>query len=225
MCYNMAEVSIRKDFKNKNCDSVKAGRSTAGAMRLVSSILWLLVLSCGVVAQDKAAKERNPNEWKEFTSAEGKFSVSLPGRPAHQDSSFDTPIGKVKTHALLLDTDMAYYNVSYTDFPSVGPLTPEQNKEMLDQTRDQVVSGDNRLISETEVTIGGTIGRELLVAKKDMILRSRVAYIQGRLYQLILIVQPTVAFRNGKPSSNTADRTDIFERTSARFFDSFKLTQ
>lgn len=198
-------------------------------MRLLSSVLVLLVLlSCSVVmAQDKASKERNPNAWREFTSAEGRFTVSLPGpsRPAHRDSTLNTAIGRITTHSFELDTDFAHYYVSYADFPSVGPLTPEQNKKMLDITRDQAVGGDDRLISETEVSIGGAIGRELLVVKGSFVLRSRYAYVDTRLYHLVLTVPAPVAFRNGKPSTDLKNRTDIFEQTSARFFDSFKITQ
>jgi hypothetical protein len=34
-----------------------------------------------------------------------------------------------------------------------------------------------------------------------------------------------VAFRNGEPSTNPADLTELFETTSKRFFNSFKLAK
>lgn len=199
-------------------------------MRVVSrSIVLIALLACSVVAQTPpAAKESNPNSWREFKSVEGRFTVLLPGpsRPSHQDSTMNTPIGKIETHAFITDTDMALYFVSYADFPpGSGPTTPEDNKTMLDTTRDHVVAGGTRLISESDVSIGGTTGRELLVAKEEVIMRSRFFYVNERLYQLIISVSPTVAFRNGKPSAKVADRTDLFEKTSARFLDSFKLTK
>ena len=197
-------------------------------MRFIFSfIVLVLLLSSGVVAQNPPApvKEYNPNAWQEFTSAEGKFSVLFPGRPAHRDSTMESGIGKVTTHRFELDTDLAYYYVSYADIPSVGALTPEQNKEMLDGTRDRAISGDNRLISEREISIGGVPGRELLVSNGDLALKSRFVVIEGRLYQLIFGTRSIVAFRNGKPSADAKDRTDLFEKSSVKFLDSFKVTQ
>jgi hypothetical protein len=194
-------------------------------MRLIFTITLLTLLSGAIIAQDKTAKERNPNSWKQFTSAEGRFTVSLPGpgRPVHIDDTLNTPDGPIKTHSFFLDTDMAFYSVGYSDLPSAGPLTPEQNKEILDGTRKQAVDGKDRVLSESEVSVGGTTGIETLVAGKDVISRSRFVCIDGRLYHLMISVQPIIAFRNGKPSADAKDRTDIFEKTSARFFDSFKI--
>ena len=197
--------------------------------RSLSLISLIALLASSVVAQNPPQfKEANPNSWREFKSIEGRFTVSLPGpsRPAHNDSTMDTRIGKIVTHSFIIDTDMGIYFVSYADFPTgTGPTTTEENKSMLDASRDEAIAGGARLLSESDVSVGGTTARELLVAKNDLILRSRFFYVNERLYQLIMTVKPTVAFRNGKPSSNAADRTDLFEKTSARFFDSFKLTK
>lgn len=196
----------------------------------LSLISLIALLVCNVVAQNPPPqfKEANPNSWREFKSVEGRFTVSLPGpsRPAHDDRTMNTRIGKIVTHSFIIDTDMALYYVSYADFPAgTGPTTPEENKSMLDTSRDEALAGGARLLSESDVSIGGTTARELLVAKNDLILRSRFFYVNERLYQLIMTVKPIVAFRNGKPSSNATDRTELFEKASARFFDSFNLTK
>jgi hypothetical protein len=96
---------------------------------------------------------------------------------------------------------------------------------MLDSARTHVTADGAKVVSEREVTLAGAPGQELLAEKKGMILRARFAYLNNRLYQLIIGVPANVAFRNGKPSANAADRTDLFEKTSAKFFDSFKLTK
>jgi len=50
-------------------------------------------------------------------------------------------------------------------------------------------------------------------------------FINGRLYVVILATSAAVAFNNKNPSSNRADRTDIYETTCERFFGSLKLIQ
>jgi hypothetical protein len=58
-------------------------------------------------------------------------------------------------------------------------LTPQDQKEMLDSSRNRVISDGAKLISEADVSVGGTLGRELLAEKNGMILRARFAYVNG----------------------------------------------
>lgn len=191
----------------------------------ITIVILLALFASAVVAQDPPppVKEYNPNAWKEFTSDEGRFTVSVPGTPRQRNSTLETPLGPITTYAFLLETEMALYYMSYADFPQVGPMTPQDQKEALDSSRDRAIADGARLISESDVLVAGNIGRELLVDKNGVILRSRFFHVNGRLYQLILGVKPTTAFSNGKPSAKPADRTAIFEQTSTKFFDSFKL--
>ena len=197
-------------------------------MRLRLHTLILVALFAGaVVAQDPPppAKEYNPNAWKEFTSTEGQFSVSLPGTPSPEQRPLNSTLGKLTTYAFVLQTDTAFYYVSYVPFPNLDlPLPPEELRAMLDASRDRAVASGARVIAENEVSVAGTTGRELLAQQNGAIIRTRYLFVHGKLYQLIIAVPPNVAFRNGKPSANAADRTDIFEQTSRRFFDSFKIT-
>ena len=195
--------------------------------RVVNVFLLVALLACSVIAQDPppAAREYSPNTWKEFTSKEGRFSVLFPGTPTKNDRNLDTPAGPVPTHGFLVQSDVSVYYLSYSEFPNVGRLTPQDQKEMLDSSRNDVINDGAKLISEADVTVGGTPGRELLAEKDGMILRARIAYINGRLFNLIIGVQANTAFTKGKPSANVADRTELFEQISAKFFDSFKLTK
>jgi hypothetical protein len=189
--------------------------------------LVVALLVCSVVAQDPPppAKEYNQNTWKEFTSKEGRFSVSFPGTPTKNDKNLDTPAGPVATHGFMVQSDVSLYYLSYSEFPNAGSLTPQDQREMLDASRNHVISDGAKLISEADVSVGGTPGRELLAEKDGMILRARIAYVNGKLFNLIIGVQANTAFTKGKPSANAADRTELFEQISAKFFDSFKLTK
>jgi hypothetical protein len=195
-------------------------------MRFTFGIIFLLALLCGVVAaQDPPppVKEYSANAWKEFSSAEGRFSISLPGTPKAEVRTLDAPIGKLSIHFFTLETDLGQYYIDYKDFP-VAPTTPEEIKEALDSSRDKALAGGARLLVENDVSMAGVVARELLVQKGDFTLRARFFFVKSRSYQLILGTLPNVVFKNAKPSANAADRTDLFEMVSRKFFDSFKVT-
>ncbi len=70
------------------------------------------------------------------------------------------------------------------------------------------------------------MGKELLVeGNSGVIQKGRFFYARQGLYHVIITAPANVVFRDGKPSPNAKDRTDLFEKTSAKFFDSFKLTK
>jgi hypothetical protein len=195
--------------------------------RIINIFGFVALLAGGVAAQDppSAAREYSPKTWKEFTSKEGRFTVLFPGTPTKNDKNLDTPAGPVATHGFMAQSDVSAYYLSYSEFPKAGVLTPQDQKEMLDSSRNQAISDGAKLISEADVSVAGALGRELLAEKNGMILRARFAYVNGRLYNLVIGVQANTAFITGKPSANAADRTELFEEISAKFFNSFKLTK
>ena len=129
----------------------------------------------------------------------------------------------LKTHFFVVKTDSFQYYISYADFPQ-SPHTPAENKMALDQTRDRTAA-KGRILSENDVTFDGIVGRELLLERNGLIQKGRFFYAKVRFYLVILTAPPSVAFRDGKPSGNPVDRTELFETTSKKFFGSFKLTK
>jgi hypothetical protein len=196
-------------------------------MRFILRVVLLLAFVSAVAAQDPPppAVEYSSKIWKEFTSKEGRFSVSFPGTPKQQDRTLQTALGPVTTHDFVVQSDVSAYYLSYSEFPNVGALTASDQREMLDSSRDRAIRDGAKLISEADVSVGGTPGREFLAEKNGMILRARVVYSNGRLYNIIIGVAANTAFSDGKPSPNAANRTEFFEEISAKFFDSFKLTK
>jgi len=188
-------------------------------------ILLVALLCSSVIAQNRPApvKDDHASDWKEFISAEGQFTVSLPGTPKAGISTVSAPAGPLKSNFFVVERDKFLYYVSYVDLPA-GPETPEENKEALDTSRDRALA-NHRLISENDVMLDGIVGRELLVDRNGVILKARFFYAGQRLYQMIITAPPNIVFRDGKPSPDAKDRTDLFEKTAAKFFDSFKLTK
>jgi hypothetical protein len=76
--------------------------------------------------------------WKEFSSAEGKFSCQFPGDPQEQQASQNTPQGEVKTSGFTVQTDVqTVYAVGYNDFPSAIRL--RAGSDSFDKTEAAVV--------------------------------------------------------------------------------------
>jgi len=200
-------------------------------MRLVLTTTVLLALLSGSVAAQKQ-KPRSPEKvedvtttvGKVFKSTEGRFTVVFPGDPKLEQSKVDSAIGPLTTNLAILEKGPLVYYVSYTDLP-VGPETPEETREALDGSRDFLLAGGHKMISESEIIVAGLTARELLMEKDGLVMRARAFYEKKRLYQLIFSAQTTLSFRNGKASADPANRTDLFETSSVGFFDSFKLTK
>lgn len=196
--------------------------------RLSTIALLIALLSGSVMGQDPTSPPKSDDAsavGKEFKSTEGGFTVVFPGgTPKLEEKTANTGIGPVKTHLAIHETASEVYYVSYVDLPA-GLETPEEIKAGLDSSRDGAIAGGHRLISESNVTISGVDGRELLMEKNGLILKGRFFYLKQRLYQLIFGTPAERAFRNGKSSADPADRTEYFETVTKRFFDSFKLTK
>ena len=185
-----------------------------------------MMLLCGsVIAQTQTAPPKDDaSKWKEFNSAEGGFTVYFPGTPKADVTELDSNRGKLKTHFFTLEVDDLAFYISYADVP-VSPRTQGEREAAIDRIRDQVAAR-HRILNERMITLDGAVGRELLIRREiGLIMRGIFFYAKGRLYYLIITVPPMVAFRNGEPSTNPADLTELFETTSRRFFGSFKLTK
>ncbi len=172
-----------------------------------------------------AATEYNKSAWKEFSSAEGRFTVSMPGTATL--TTQEEAVGPLKIpHAIYtLSTGAASYFVSYGDLPA-SSTDPALIKRSLDAGRDNALAENpsNKLLSEKDIVLDGHAGREWLVSASPYVFKARAYYVKGRLYQLMLAAPLNVVFNNGRPSADPRDRTDFYDMLSSRFLDSFKLT-
>ncbi|HEU4435604.1 MAG TPA: hypothetical protein VFR51_19620 [Pyrinomonadaceae bacterium] len=189
--------------------------------------LILITLLCGsAIAQTQQTPPKDDeSKWKEFNSAEGGFTVSFPGSPKTTVTEVESDLGRpIKAHLFTLEFDDLGFFISFSD--SGAPQTPTQREATLDQMRDRTLAKRHRLLSENSITVDGIVGRELLIQREiGLIMRGRYFFAKGRLYYVIITAPPKVAFRNGEPSANPADLAELFDTTSKRFFNSFKLTK
>jgi hypothetical protein len=197
----------------------------------LSVTLIVLLLWIGAYGQSSTSPlppppvaEYNSANWKAFKSTEGGFTVAMPGVPGASSETVDTNAGPIVMHLFVVDTSLGEYGVSYADLP-VKSNDPALVRRLLDGSRDEMLANGATRLNENDVTLAGIIGRELIVERAGFIGRHRTFLVDGRLYAVILATAANVAFKNGKPSPNPDDRSDLYEKTCSQFFDSFRFIE
>lgn len=163
--------------------------------QIIAAIV-ILAATCIAVAQT--------GEWVKYSPAGKGFSILLPYTPKLEEDP--RPSGHTIYRAISADRDVkdAAYLASYWDFQSNMTYS-------LDKL---VASTDGKIISQSNVSIGGYGGREVQSVKEaggtEYKFRKRVYIIGQRVYMLQYITptsaDPAVVTRNGN-----------------KFFDSFSL--
>lgn len=165
---------------------------------LVAVLLLLSVARSG--AQDGAAPQQESKsappratvqataDMQPFTSAEGRFSVELPGAPQQAAKPLALQGGGASTlHQFWvdIDDDNITYMVIYNDYPAdYATAAPE---ELLQTMRDGVVR-DKKLTSDVPIDLYGTPGRAFTAIDKDGWQYAVHQFLDGsRLYQLIVV--------------------------------------
>jgi len=149
-------------------------------MRFKFSVILLVALFCGAIisqAQPAPAKEGNASEWKDFSSAEGQFTVCVPGTPTADVATVGTIAGPLKTHFVVVKTDNFQYYISYAGL-SESPQTPAEIKMALDQTRDRTAA-KGHMLSENSITFDGIVGREVLLERNGLIQKGRSSTLKN----------------------------------------------
>jgi len=184
--------------------------------------LLFVILVCGAAPcltqanrpGDEPAGEFNPVSWKEYSSAEGRFSILFPGTPKEETKSLDVQGAKFKLHIHKLKT-FSEYGVIYADYPI--PLDdPDVAKRVLDNgARGAASSVNAELLSVTEISIGGHPGRLLTERLPDgSALKAKMYLVGQRLYQ-IAVTMPK--------AESGPDGGKALEKFADKFLDSFKL--
>jgi hypothetical protein len=150
------------------------------------------------------------NEWKEFTSPEGRFRVLLPGKPEVQKLAVNTALGPQDLHMHRAAGSPHSFVVIYTDNPEAA-LKDRGGNQFLDDVRDGFMKSiRGKLVAEKKATVDSNPGREMLIEVPGGVnVVSRLCLVKNRMYQLVAI--------GPKEKSAAPEIT--------RFFDSFKLVK
>jgi hypothetical protein len=163
----------------------------------------LVLLACvSVCAQQPAAAVA----WEKFTSAEGKFSIMLPGKPEPNKQTADSPHGPYTTYLFMARSSGQVYIVGWVDY---SPSFRFDTQKELEANRDNFAKGVKaQLKNTTPIKLGVNPGIEFTAESEQAHFRSRVYIVGKRPYQLIALW--------GKGQAEPPD--------AAKFFSSFTLT-
>ena len=188
--------------------------------KLSSLAAWLLLglggsLAAGQTAapaQQAATAKSNPAAatpdaagMQSFTSAEGLFSINLPGTPKQMSKPLTLQGGGASTlHQFWvdLDSDNITYMVIYNDYPADYASASPQ--ELLETMRDGVVR-NKTLTSDVPIDLYGVPGRAFTAMDKDGWQYAVHQFLNGsRLYQLIVVNS------KGHPAADTEEFMNTF---------------
>jgi hypothetical protein len=153
-------------------------------------VIGMLVL---LVSAPLALSIQNSSEWIKYTSAEGRYVVSIPGPPKISTQEATTATGEKFPQYLASVAepgDIAYV-IGYFDFLPGTVFS-------ADAARDGMVQKLNgTLLSENAIILGSYSGRELKVLAKtsegkEYILRARFYEAEKRVYVLQFIIPKTL---------------------------------
>jgi TonB family protein len=158
--------------------------------------------------------ESDPASWKEYSSAEGRFSITFPGTPKVEVTTMNVPGGTFEIHIHNLKAS-SEYGVIYADYQiPVGDSNVA--KQLLDNgAKGAAATVNAELLSMTDITIDGSPGRLLRERLPDgRILKAKMYLVGRRLYQIAV----TMPQAENAPDGGKAD-----EEFADKFLDSFKL--
>ncbi len=192
--------------------------AAAGALLMaggVAVVLWFtlgakkartLPAPAGAPAQVEA-----PAGWQEFRSAEGRFRVLLPGRPAVRKQNVPSPAGPVPDTVCELNTDALSVGVRFADFD--GPAQKDFPLDrVIDSGRNDLVKAlGGRVVRERNWIAAGARARELVIDSARQGTCQFRWYVRGRRLYVVAVL----SLHRDRPPP---------EEVVHRVFDSFQLT-
>ncbi|WP_299414232.1 hypothetical protein [Acaryochloris sp. IP29b_bin.148] len=154
--------------------------------------------------------------WKDHSSKEGNYSVSMPGTPEKETKSFPLGNGKnLDLEGVQLKVKDEEYVVAFVDFPSEVQVPAEQSKlilaTMIKGLGNQLQGG--KISQEEELQISGFPCRAFRATgkekSKEVNLAGRICLADQRMYQILA-------------KSDKTSKT--FDTNSKKFLTSFKIT-
>ena len=182
--------------------------------RLLFAFAAITILFTTVGAQEHGQAttrpERPASKWFTYTSAEGRYSVSLMEQPKLSQQNITAASGDdLLQYMAGASADQTYLMVGYFDYPPTSTFS-------LTSARDGMVESLNgTLIGDDSISLGGSPGRAIKISAKsqaglDFIDRARFYDINRRIYVLQCLVPVS---SEGQAAIQICDQ----------FFDSFRV--
>lgn len=147
--------------------------------------------------------------WQRYSSDAG-FSIEMPGEPEGKKIIIDTELGQNYLYVYMLKKqDGMIYSIGFIDYPN-ELFNKKSTEQLLNDAREGAVRNvGGKLVSESQISIKGYPGREVVIASSggQGSLQARIFLVNNRLYQLMF----------APAKGNT------LSRNARRFFESFEI--
>jgi len=156
------------------------------ALKKIAGILLIALVV--VIAVAKFIPRDTVEPFEEFSSADGRFTVLMPGDPKSSFQTRQTPIGPATTLKYIGGNDSAAFMVTCVDYPP--QITEAGNMiQMLDKVKTQLIaSRKGTLVSDSSYNFHGHDGKEMIIEdSQGYTVRMRLFFIGRRLYQLTVV--------------------------------------
>jgi hypothetical protein len=143
-------------------------------LQLVAAALALSCVAC------------SGKNWQ--TINENGFSVAMPGVPARNPQSADTPGGQIKNYTYSVELKNEGYTVACTEYPAAVIEKMTDMEKFLDNGRAGAIASINGALTEEHpIKLASYPGREFSAdAKdKDVTVTARIYWAPPRVYQVI----------------------------------------
>lgn len=175
-----------------------------------AAIVFCCLLNTSLLVAQKVGRDK---AWQELVSTEGRFRVLLPDTPEDRFVPVPGQIVNSEMHAYFVRSAVASYVLAYADFPKKDPRLL---KQAFDNARARALAdGRVRLISEKDLTTVNIPGREFVIDDGVNVIKDRLYYSNGRLYQVMFIAP--------EPNGMSDEFVKFYDGLASKFFDSFKI--
>jgi hypothetical protein len=198
--------------------------SESRGVKILAIVIVLAVLVFAGLWIINTITSPKSEEWREFNSSEGGFSVLLPGKATSKIETANTMFGPIDTHVFLLVRKNAIYGVTYYEYPAIlaQASTPDaildkviNNIKAKGKLFGESIKARGKLIEESIISLNGYPGRELKIElepeESDVLvaMKTRVFMIDSKICRV------TVVTPNGS----------IVSEDAMKFLDSFKVSE
>lgn len=191
---------------------------------VVMSLLWLSgcggdsaagpTATTGPAATATSAATSTPagDVWQTYTSTEGNFKISMPGKPTESNQTANSALGELTTYFVKYEEDDAQYLVSYSDFPE-GTMTGSKPEDVVADSFSKTFESSpdtNQVIEKSEITVQDYPGMEAEIEyTSGNYVWYRQVLVNNRMYQTL-----ATTLTSGK---------EELDDEAKKFHESFKL--
>jgi hypothetical protein len=163
-------------------------------------LMFLIVVATVLLACQPAAPApsgsgtaASVDQWQTFSSKEGGFTLSLPGKPQEQRQPVGTAAGSVNAIMYIAEVGGTAFGVGYGDYP--GSAVNVDPQAVLKGARDGAAKNVNgTVVTEKPIELAGYPGLEIVVETPasakvpgGAMYRARLYLVGNRLYQVIYV--------------------------------------